>query len=450
MDLDFKKWPTTLEMLTLFIGTMWILALGTLDDKSPLGWSSKLLGLILGAIMLILGGHSFGTVTVPFYGPVQSDWWGTVLFVLAVVTIANAINFIDGIDGLAGGICFFVAMTSGIIGFAKGDSFTALIALTVAGSLFGFMVFNYPPASVFMGDGGSLTLGFLLGTLATSSAALYPGQRFGTMASILIPMLLFALPLSDLAVSSLRRWFWGQSPFKGDRDHIHHRVLRFTNNPRLTLAIFYCLTAYSCILTLIFILYPSSQSAVQLTSVGTIVLIGVGLIGVCRLYPIEHLPTAIRNRPHYKYLVKYVRLMRSRIREASSTQELVDLLGTGVAELGFDYVRVRFNGDWAREWTNRFPLHPGGLRTLAERSLDSGRLIVEWSHPVHDEDTYNRYIGLTWQEVLSKLEHALMHSPRELSADSSTLALRTKESGALWNAGSLSREKEESPILLGR
>jgi UDP-GlcNAc:undecaprenyl-phosphate GlcNAc-1-phosphate transferase len=181
--------PTKVQMLALFIGTTWILILGTLDDKAHLGWRLKLAGQGLGAAILVLGGHNIVRATLPFIGPVEFGWYGIPLFVLAVIAITNAINLIDGMDGLAGGICFFAALTSAVIGIAKGDIFTATVGFTIVGSLLGFLMFNLPPASIFMGDGGAMMMGFLLGTLATSFSAISPGQRLGTSVMILAPFL---------------------------------------------------------------------------------------------------------------------------------------------------------------------------------------------------------------------------------------------------------------------
>ena len=181
-----------------------------------LGWSVKLAGQLLGAAILVIGGHSINTATLPFMGPVEFGWYGIPLFFFAVIAITNAINLVDGMDGLAGGICFFAALTSAVIGIAKGDLFIPPMAFTVAGSLLGFLMFNLPPASVFMGDGGAMMMGFLLGTLATSSAAISPGQRLGTSVMILAPFLPFGIPTLRSSPVHFSKMDQGRAVFLGD------------------------------------------------------------------------------------------------------------------------------------------------------------------------------------------------------------------------------------------
>ena len=167
-----------------------------------------------------------------------------------MIAITNAVNLVDGMDGLAGGICFFAALTSAVIGIAKGDLFIATMAFTVAGSLLGFLMFNLPPASIFMGDGGAMMMGFLLGTLATSSAAISPGQRLGTSVMILAAFLPFGIPLFEVALSIFRRLIRGQAVFLGDGDHLHHRLREKIKNPKITVGVFYFFSAALCALTL--------------------------------------------------------------------------------------------------------------------------------------------------------------------------------------------------------
>ena len=164
--------PDALRMISLFLGASWILLLGSLDDKANLGWFPKLLGQLFGAAILVVGGHTIAVATIPLIGPVDFGWLGPPLLVLGVIIVTNAVNLVDGLDGLAGGICFFAALTSATIALFKADIFTATVSFTIAGALLGFLVFNFPPASIFLGDGGSMMIGFLLAVSATSSVPL--------------------------------------------------------------------------------------------------------------------------------------------------------------------------------------------------------------------------------------------------------------------------------------
>lgn len=398
--------PTRVQMLGLFLGTTWILILGTLDDKAHFGWRLKLAGQALGAAILVLGGHNIVRATLPFIGPVEFGWYGIPLFVLAVIAITNAINLIDGMDGLAGGICFFAALTSAVVGMAKGDLFTATMGFTIVGSLLGFLMFNLPPASIFMGDGGSMMMGFLLGTLATSYSAISPGQRLGTSVMVLAPFLPFGIPLFEVALSILRRLVRGQAVFLGDGDHLHNRLRGKIEDPKLAVGVFYFFSAALCLLTLFTVLGPDSTLAQFVGAVITIIILG-GIIGSIRLYNVRDLVVTLKNRPHFKFLGGFLRFMRWRIRRAESLHELLALLETGVRDLRFDKVEVLSDGDVLFRWINPRLVHPGSHRIYSEESLDNDRIIVKWWRPFHDDETYNEYLMLTWYRFLVELRQEI-------------------------------------------
>jgi UDP-GlcNAc:undecaprenyl-phosphate GlcNAc-1-phosphate transferase len=404
----------TLQMLSLFLGTAWILVLGTLDDALSIGWKRKLLGQAGGALILVLGGHSIAVATLPFVGLVDFGWTGIPIFILAVVAVTNAVNLIDGIDGLAGGICFFAALTSGIIGLSKGDLFTATVGFTVAGSLLGFLIYNFPPASIFMGDGGSMSMGFLLGALCTSSAAAYPGQRLGTSVMILIPFLPFGIPLLEVALSIARRWLRGQAIFLGDGDHLHHRVTGIIRNARLAVGIFYLFSAALCAFTLFFVLSLNSTLVRLLMVLTAIVLFG-GLVASVSLYRVETLLITIRNRPHFKFLGSYLWFMKHKIGKARSLGDLLRLLESGVRDLCFDKVEVLYDGRTLEKWSNPDVAHPGNRRVHEEASFDGSRLTVRWVRPLHEDDAYNEYLRLTWHRFLVALGPEMENYIEELS-----------------------------------
>jgi UDP-GlcNAc:undecaprenyl-phosphate/decaprenyl-phosphate GlcNAc-1-phosphate transferase len=408
--------PNSVQMLSLFLGTAWVLCLGTIDDKTPIGWQKKLLGQIAGTVILVLGGHSITTATLPFIGLVDFGYWGIPLFMVAVLCITNAINLIDGIDGLAGGICFFAALTSGIIGLAKGDLFTATVGFTVSGSLLGFLVYNFPPASIFMGDGGSMMVGFLLGALATSSAAISPGQRLGTSMMILFPFLPFGIPVFEVVLSVVRRWLRGQSIFLGDGDHLHYRAIGIIRNPRLTLAVFYLFSATLCALTLFLVLGFQSELIRFLIAIAAIVLF-IGVVASLRLYRVEDFSITLRNRPDFKFLGSYLWFMKHKIRRAESLRDLIMLLESGVRDLGFDSVEVVYRNRTIERWYNTRRAHPSEPRIHAEKTFRDGRISAKWSLPVHEDEAYNEYLRLTWHRFLVALGDEFMSFP-ERPADS--------------------------------
>ncbi|MEI7448114.1 MAG: MraY family glycosyltransferase [Desulfomonile sp.] len=412
--------PEKLQMLSLFLGSTWILILGVIDDKAPLGWKKKLLGQVFGVVILVLGGHTISTVSIPLLGPVDFTWFGIPLFALAILVVTNAINLIDGLDGLAGGVCFFAAMTCGIIGFFKGDFFSVTVCFTISGSLLAFLWFNFPPASIYLGDGGSLTLGFLLGTLAASSSAIYPGQRTGTMGMILISFLPFSIALLDVILSVLRRWITGRKIFLPDADHLHHRLMEKFRNPRRVVAIFYFFSSILAAMTLFLVLGPQSVFFKVLSIVSGFFVVAV-LGAVLKLYRIENLVKAIENRPHFQFVTSYRSFMSARICRADSFDALISLLESGVRDLGYDSVEVLSQGQTIGVWSNPGKVHPEAPRSYEEINIPEVGLTIKWVIPTHESESYQKFLAVTWygfvKEIGCKAKSLAKQPPRSSGSE---------------------------------
>ncbi|MBI4795418.1 MAG: undecaprenyl/decaprenyl-phosphate alpha-N-acetylglucosaminyl 1-phosphate transferase [Deltaproteobacteria bacterium] len=398
--------PEWERMLFLFLGTTWILILGTIDDRLTLGWKQKLAGQFLGGLILVIGGHTVSVANIPWVGTVNFGWYGIPFFLIAVIAITNAINLIDGLDGLAGGICFFAALTSAVIALVKGDLFTATLSFTLSGSLLGFLRFNFPPASIFLGDGGSMMLGFLLGTMAISSTAFFPGQRLGTSIMILVPFLPLGIPLFDAALAVLRRGLTGQALFLGDANHLHHRLMDKIKAVRPTVAIFYFFSAFLCVLTLLMVLEVQSPILRLLTGFLTLGLM-LAVIWSLLLYGDRSLFLTLRNRPHFKFLGEFLRFMKMRAARAKSAGDLLALLEAGVKDLDFDRVEIIHKGKAVRKWVNSQPAHPQSPRLSSEESFNGWDLQIKWSQPLHGDDGYNEYLLLTWHRFLTAIKASL-------------------------------------------
>ncbi|MGO9566171.1 MAG: glycosyltransferase family 4 protein [Desulfomonilaceae bacterium] len=307
--------PNNLQVLSLLLGTAWIHLLGTLDDVYGISWSKKFFGELAGVGILVLGGHSVQGAAIPFIGPVDFGWWGIPLFALIVLVMTNAINLIDGLDGFAAGVCLFASLTCGVMGLAKGQVFSPMVAFTLFGSLLAFLRHNFPPAKIFMGDGGSLTLGFLLSALACASMSVGPGQRSGTMAVFVAPFLPFGIAFLDVFLAVVRRWISGRRIYLPDAEHIHHRLMASVRRPRLVVAILYLFTGMLSFISILLALGPN-----LFVPVGVLVAILIlsGTTGLLKLYRIDHLSTTLHNRPHLQFLDSF-RSMMSRIFQRTVT-----------------------------------------------------------------------------------------------------------------------------------
>ncbi|MDR0591766.1 MAG: undecaprenyl/decaprenyl-phosphate alpha-N-acetylglucosaminyl 1-phosphate transferase [Bifidobacteriaceae bacterium] len=231
--------------------------LGALDDWFDLNWPSKLAGQVLAAGYLAWQGIQL--ITLPVAGvTIVSSRLSLIATIVVVVATINAINFVDGLDGLAagmvaiGGAAFFVYsyLLSRQSGAPTYASLAALILALTVGACVGFLPHNFNPARIFMGDSGSMLLGLLFsaatiavtGQIDPGAAAITERQAFAAFLPIILPFAVLALPLLDMLMAVARRMRAGQSPFKADRMHLHHRLLRLGHTQRRAVAIMYLWT----------------------------------------------------------------------------------------------------------------------------------------------------------------------------------------------------------------
>lgn len=239
-----------------------LFAAGLLDDLRGLGARTKLAIEVAGGIGLYLSGIRFA-----YLQPHDSSSWASTAVCLGatvgwVVLVCNAINLIDGIDGLAAGAALFSMVTIFTVGLVEGSRSVPLGTAILAGSVLGFLVFNFNPASIFLGDAGSLFVGFMLSGFALAES----GKRLTVGLSLAIPLVSLALPLTDTALSVLRRYFSGHSLFGADREHIHHKLLELGLTQRQAVAILYSFSAMFAVLGL-FLLYRSELVMVPVIAI---------------------------------------------------------------------------------------------------------------------------------------------------------------------------------------
>lgn len=212
----------------ILAGAFFVFVIGILDDLSRLTAKTKLIGEFLVVGFVVWGANlSFTEVqflgldgTVPLVIISFPEWIGFGLACFWIVGMANAINLIDGLDGLASGITLMGLLAVTVVGYLAGISGVTWFATLLIGCLLGFLVFNSRPASIFLGDCGSLTLGYLAGCLTLLSSYRADGSIDG-----IFPVLAFALPVLDCMFAIFRRIMRGRSPFSPDMEHFHHRLM---------------------------------------------------------------------------------------------------------------------------------------------------------------------------------------------------------------------------------
>ena len=222
-------------LIGLTLAGLMIVGLGVWDDLVGCSAWQKFSVQILAALTLYAFGFGIPEVTNPFDDAIPLNFLGFPITILWIVGITNAINLIDGIDGLAAGVILISSLALTVIAFEHQEHLVLIGALLLTASLTGFIGFNLPPARIFLGDTGSLFLG-----LTMSAISLLENQRKGTVTvTLLLPIVLMAIPITDTLLALSRRLLSGRHPFQGDAEHLHHRLLRLGLGPWRVLEIFY-------------------------------------------------------------------------------------------------------------------------------------------------------------------------------------------------------------------
>jgi UDP-GlcNAc:undecaprenyl-phosphate GlcNAc-1-phosphate transferase len=218
------------------IGAVLITLVGAIDDWRPLSPIVKLTGQIAAAVIAVEGGAKVTDVTLPLIGALQFPNEGGVISGIWLVAMMNVVNFSDGVDGLAAGLCTIDGVAFAIIVFdlPGGTTGAAVLAALTAGAALGFLFYNFPPASVFMGDSGANLLGYLLGVVAVIGSL-----KTGAVVALVVPLIILAVPFLDTGFVIAKRLKYRRKPWSADANHFHHRMARIGFSQRKTVAYLY-------------------------------------------------------------------------------------------------------------------------------------------------------------------------------------------------------------------
>jgi UDP-GlcNAc:undecaprenyl-phosphate GlcNAc-1-phosphate transferase len=207
------------HLLAMLAGIGIVSAVGLVDDLRDLPPLVKLAGQLAAALVTVVLGLSLSELAW-FGGTVQLGWAGPIITVVWLVAVANAVNLIDGLDGLAGGVSLAALLAFATIALMREQAAVLLCALAAAGAVIAFLAHNRPPASIIMGDAGSMFLGMLLGASSVALVAADPGRI-----SPLLVIIALAVPLADMTWAVVRRLASRKSIFTADSNHIHHQLM---------------------------------------------------------------------------------------------------------------------------------------------------------------------------------------------------------------------------------
>jgi UDP-GlcNAc:undecaprenyl-phosphate GlcNAc-1-phosphate transferase len=268
--------PATTEMRGILIAALLITIVGLLDDLIDLPPQLKLLGQVAAGLICVLSGVRVDDFTFPFVGRVDLGDLGGPLTLIGLVLIMNVVNFSDGVDGLAAGVCAIAAVGFAVIAFDLHEDAAGILAACTAGAALGFLVHNFHPASVFMGDSGSNLLGLLLGGVIVEGSL-----KTNALIALVVPLVILAVPFLDTGFVVAKRIKYRRPVYRADSNHFHHRFHRMGFSQRKTVLYLYAWTTTMTAIAVAMRFVPYSESNGHLNAgwaivMGAMLLVGLG------------------------------------------------------------------------------------------------------------------------------------------------------------------------------
>ena len=354
-------------LATVIGGALAVHLVGLVDDVRPMHARWKFLAQVVIALGVYLVGLRVTTLSLPFAGIVNlGSAIGMVFTIAWFVGITNAFNLIDGLDGLAAGAALFALTTMFVVASFNGLVGAATVTIILAGATVGFLCFNFHPASIFLGDSGSLFLGFML-----AGIGLLGSQKSPTVIAVAIPIVSLGLPVLDTALAVARRFLRGQPIFSADRAHIHHRLLSLGHSPRRVALLLYSACALLGLSGMLLV-NDSAYVAVVLLVIG----LGVGLaIQRLRYYEFEELARLVKRGVRQRKVIRRnVRIHEAsnRVSDLTDLDHVFDALEAMFAQDEFECAEVRLR--------RSFVGSEGGAGTTADayRRLDDDVPVWAW------------------------------------------------------------------------
>lgn len=325
-DIEWHRWRSVMLCNTL------VFAVGFLDDLKSLGARTKLVGQVGAALILYSLGVSIDFLTNPFgEGSISLGWWSLPLTLMWLVAIPNIVNLIDGMDGLATGFGLFICLTLAFVGYMSLQSDVVFASLVMAGALGGFLIFNFPPAKIFLGDGGAYLIGFFV-----SSVSLLSSNKGSIIAGLLVMIVALGVPILDTLFAILRRAIRGVPIFKADAEHIHHRLILLGYSKSQALIALYAV-CLALSLVGISVLMTKGQA---LPVVGAVLLLlamaAAKYLGYIRSWKgmRRQLHEAIERRKEIEFVSAHARVLELEAERCETVAEFEEVLKVGMCRLG--------------------------------------------------------------------------------------------------------------------
>jgi UDP-GlcNAc:undecaprenyl-phosphate GlcNAc-1-phosphate transferase len=324
-----------LRLGAALLAALAVFVLGVVDDVKGLKATPKFALEIAIAVALYFSGSGITTLWLPGGIVGLGEVAGLLFTVLWIVGITNAFNLLDGIDGAAAGAAVFALLAMFATSVSLSQPLVALIVVTMAGASLGFLPFNFPPARVYLGDAGSLTLGFMLAVLSIAGATKGPA-----IVAIAIPLVAFGVPVLDTLIAVIRRGMRGAPLFQGDREHLHHRLLDLGISGAQAAGVLYAVCAVFALASMLLLNPNVRGTAVVLAMIAMVVWLAVRFLRLHEFYELARI--ASRGMQQTRAISFNVSLRRAAdgLEKAASWDAILRILADLFSASEFDGVRL--------------------------------------------------------------------------------------------------------------
>ena len=347
-----------------------VFATGLADDVRGLRPGSKLFAQLIAAFVVYSYGFRIEELSFGASTELSLGWLSLPLTLLWIVGVTNAFNLIDGLDGLAAGIALVALGTTLTVAVALGNVEVVVVCVALLGALLGFLRYNFNPARIFLGDSGSLFIGFMLAVLSV-----YGSMKSATAVLVMIPLFALAIPLLDTSLAILRRWLRGVPLSQADGRHIHHRLLALGMTHRHAVIVLHASAAILAVLGLSLVFAPP-PAIVSVAAAGGGVMLFLLLYGLHRLQYHEFVEAGAVLASGFlgtRRVIRdqiYAQDLAQVIRQSETVDEIAAILEDNASTFGFIHMEmsretapgsrplVLFNGHAARAWKLDYPVTP--------------------------------------------------------------------------------------------
>jgi len=325
------------KVIGLFGGGLAIALLGLYDDlKGANAWKKFAIQFAV-AGMLYFFGFRIEEIANPVGNSISLGWVSVPFTVLWIVGVINALNLIDGLDGLAGGVALVAVTTTFLVSLQRGHPLMMLFSSALAGAILGFLFYNFNPASIFMGDTGSMFLGFVL-----STTAIQTNQKATTAVAVLIPAIALGLPIIDTLLAIGRRALRGRPLFQADKEHIHHRLIAAGLSHRQAVLVLYGFCVFLGAAALVLTFASNGQAALLLVVLALVAIVFLRWLGFMRL---GGMSARAADRKRNRALRAAVRPIGRRLQQVRTMEEIVPIIEEATKVFGATTMTVRAGSD---------------------------------------------------------------------------------------------------------